>query len=109
MPLMLLPALLLTAAAFQPLPPCRYADLEVSLTKDSGVAGLVFLIKQHLGLEVSKDDAGVKEVHALLNKQFDAGRVTAVEWEEVEGMVKEKIGVQKAASSMAGKSVDNFR
>ena len=68
--------------------------LEVSLTKDSGVAGLVFLIKQHLGVEVSKDDAGVKEVQALLNKQFDEGRGTAVEWEEVEEMVRERIGTQ---------------
>lgn len=68
--------------------------LEVSLTKDSGVAGLVFLIKQHLGVEVSKDDAGVKEVQALLNKQFDEGRGTAVEWEEVEAMVRERIETQ---------------
>ena len=30
--------------------------LEVSLTKDSGVAGLVFLIRQHLGVELPKDD-----------------------------------------------------
>ena len=30
--------------------------LEVSLTKESGLAGLIFLIKQHLGIELSKDD-----------------------------------------------------
>lgn len=73
--------------------------LEVSLTKDSGVAGLVFLIKQHLGLEVSKDDAGVKEVHEGLMRQFDEGRVTAVEWEEVERMVRERLGAASLSPS----------
>jgi len=37
--------------------------LEVSLTKESGLAGLVFLIRQRLGIEVAKDDPGLHAVH----------------------------------------------
>ena len=57
--------------------------LEVSLTRDSGVAGLVFLIRQHTGRDLAKDDPELLRVHAALTAQFDAGRQTAVEWEEV--------------------------
>lgn len=57
--------------------------LEVSLTKDSGLAGLIFLIKQHTGQELPKDHAGLQKLHAALMNEFDAGRQTAVEWEEV--------------------------
>ncbi|MBB6099867.1 2-phosphinomethylmalic acid synthase [Deinobacterium chartae] len=57
--------------------------LEVSLTKDSGVAGLIFLIRQHTGLELAKDDPRVLELQAWLNAEFDGGRQTAVEWEEL--------------------------
>jgi citrate (Re)-synthase len=61
--------------------------LEVSLTRDSGVAGLVFLIRQHTGRELPKDDPDLLRVHAELTRQFDAGRQTAVEWEEIEGLL----------------------
>jgi isopropylmalate/homocitrate/citramalate synthase len=57
--------------------------LEVSLTRDSGVAGLVFLIRQHTGRELAKDDPELRRVHAELTRQFDGGRQTAVEWEEI--------------------------
>ena len=57
--------------------------LELSFTKDSGVAGLIFLIKQHTGRELSKDDEQLRTLHSELLRQFDAGRQTAVEWEEV--------------------------
>ncbi len=57
--------------------------LEVSLTKESGSAGLVFLIRQHLGIQVSKDDPLVQAVYADLMAEFDGGRVTSVEWEEI--------------------------
>lgn len=57
--------------------------LEVSLTKDSGIAGLIFLVKQHTGRELSKDHAGLQALHAELVAEFDAGRQTAVEWEEL--------------------------
>jgi citrate (Re)-synthase len=57
--------------------------LELSFTKDSGVAGLVFLVKQHTGEEPAKDDPRLLRVHEELLRQFDAGRQTAVEWEEI--------------------------
>lgn len=61
--------------------------LEVSLTKDSGLAGLVFLIKQHLGFEPAKDDPGLLEIHAWVMSEFDGGRQTSIEWEELEPVV----------------------
>lgn len=57
--------------------------LEVSLTKDSGLAGLIFLIKQHLGLDLVKDDPRLQSLHARLTADFDAGRQTGIEWEEL--------------------------
>lgn len=61
--------------------------LEVSLTKDSGLAGVIFLVKQHLGLELAKDDPRVRELHDWVNAQFDAGRQTSIEWEELAPVV----------------------
>jgi isopropylmalate/homocitrate/citramalate synthase len=61
--------------------------LEVSLTRDSGLAGLVFLIRQHTGRDLAKDDPELRRVHAALEEQFAAGRQTAVEWEEVEALL----------------------
>jgi isopropylmalate/homocitrate/citramalate synthase len=57
--------------------------LEISLTRDSGLAGLVFLVKQHTGRELTKDDPELLRIHDELVRQFDAGRQTAVEWEEI--------------------------
>jgi isopropylmalate/homocitrate/citramalate synthase len=59
--------------------------LEVSLTKESGLAGLVFVARQHLGREYSKDDPIIQSVHHWMLQQYDSGRQTAIEWEEVEG------------------------
>jgi 2-phosphinomethylmalic acid synthase len=59
--------------------------LEVSLTKESGLAGLVFVARQHLGREFSKDDPIIQSVHYWMLQQYDSGRQTAIEWEEVEG------------------------
>ncbi|WP_027482022.1 pyruvate carboxyltransferase [Deinococcus pimensis] len=58
--------------------------LELSLTKDSGLAGLVFLIRAHTGVELPKTDPDLLRLHADLTAAFDAGRQTAVEWEEIE-------------------------
>jgi 2-phosphinomethylmalic acid synthase len=60
--------------------------LEVSLTKDSGVAGLVFLIRQHLGIDIDKDDPRLHLLHDEIVQQFDEGRLTGMEWEELEPM-----------------------
>jgi isopropylmalate/homocitrate/citramalate synthase len=57
--------------------------LELSFAKDSGIAGLIFLVKQHTGQELAKDDPKLRAVHDELLRQFDAGRQTAVEWEEI--------------------------
>lgn len=57
--------------------------LELSFTKDSGIAGLIFLIKQHTGREPAKNDPDLTKLHNDLLRQFDAGRQTAVEWEEI--------------------------
>jgi isopropylmalate/homocitrate/citramalate synthase len=57
--------------------------LEVSLTKDSGVAGVVFLIRQHLGLDLAKDHRAVQAAQSWLTAEFDGGRQTSVEWEEL--------------------------
>jgi isopropylmalate/homocitrate/citramalate synthase len=62
--------------------------LEISLTRDSGLAGLVFLIKQHTGRELAKDDPLVTRIHDELERQFDAGRQTAVEWEEIRELLE---------------------
>ncbi len=57
--------------------------LEVSITKDSGTAGLVFLIKQHLGIELAKDHPEITALYEWVTAEFDAGRQTAIEWEEI--------------------------
>lgn len=63
--------------------------LEVSLTKDSGLAGVIFLVKQHLGLELTKDDPRARKLHDWVNAQFDAGRQTSIEWEELALLARE--------------------
>lgn len=62
--------------------------LEVSLTKDSGVAGLIFLIRQHLGLELAKDDPALLTINAWITREFEGGRQTSIEWEELEPVVR---------------------
>jgi len=61
--------------------------LEVGLTEDSGIAGLIFLVKQHTGHEPSKDNPDLRRVHDPLNEACDAGRQIAVEWGEVAQLV----------------------
>jgi 2-phosphinomethylmalic acid synthase len=75
--------------------------LEVSLTKDSGIAGLVFLVRQHLGVDLPKDDAGLQAVYQWIVSEFDNGRQTSIEWEEIEGMVREKIAVSHQPSAVS--------
>jgi isopropylmalate/homocitrate/citramalate synthase len=61
--------------------------LEVSLTKESGIAGLVFLIRQRMGLELPKDDPRLLKIYDWLMTEFDNGRQTSVEWEELAPIV----------------------
>ncbi|MBD0330993.1 MAG: pyruvate carboxyltransferase [Thermoleophilia bacterium] len=57
--------------------------LELSFTRDSGLAGLVFLVEQHTGRRLAKDDPELRRLHDELLREFDAGRQTAAEWEEI--------------------------
>ncbi len=61
--------------------------LEVSLTKESGIAGLVFLIRQRMGLDLPKDDPRLLKIYDWLMTEFDNGRQTSVEWEELAPVV----------------------
>ena len=58
--------------------------LEVSLTKDCGIAGLVFVARQHLQANLEKDNPMIERAHRWMLAQFEEGRQTAIEWEEVE-------------------------
>lgn len=71
--------------------------LEVSLTKESGLAGLIFLIRQHWGIELAKDNPGLQALHAWVMEQFEAGRQTAIEWEELEPKVRAYLNTQAPA------------
>jgi 2-phosphinomethylmalic acid synthase len=65
--------------------------LEVSLTKDSGLAGLIFLIKQHTGRELRKDDPELRTLNDTIASQFESGRQTSIEWEEIEPLVSDTL------------------
>ena len=58
--------------------------LEVSLTKESGLAGLIFLIRQHLGIDLPKDHPSVIAAYEWVTEQFVQGRQTSIEWEELQ-------------------------
>lgn len=73
--------------------------LEVSLTKDSGLGGLIFVLRQRLGLELTKDDPRVREVYAWLSAEWDNGRQTSVEWEELEPVVTRAFAPAAAKSA----------
>jgi 2-phosphinomethylmalic acid synthase len=72
--------------------------LEVSLTKDSGLAGLIFVIRQRMGLDVTKDDPRLQAVYTWLTAEFDHGRQTSVEWEDLEPIVAREFAPAGAAS-----------
>ncbi len=58
--------------------------LEVSLTKESGLAGLIFLIRQHFGIDLPKDHPSVIAAYEWVTEQFEQGRQTSIEWEELQ-------------------------
>ncbi len=70
--------------------------LEVSLTKESGLAGIIFLINQHLGIDVGKDDPRLLALNDYVIKEFDAGRQTGIEWEELRPVVETHFREQAA-------------
>jgi isopropylmalate/homocitrate/citramalate synthase len=75
--------------------------LEVSLTKESGIAGLIFVARQHLHREFGKENPTIQAAHEWMLLQFDEGRQTAVEWEEIEDFFKsEQTGKSKPRSQV---------
>ncbi|MBV9281569.1 MAG: pyruvate carboxyltransferase [Chloroflexi bacterium] len=72
--------------------------LEVSLTKDSGLGGLIFLIRQRLGLTLAKDDPALQAVQAWVMAEFEHGRQTSIEWEELAPVVARNVTGRQAAS-----------
>jgi 2-phosphinomethylmalic acid synthase len=64
---------------------------EVSITPESGLAGLIFIVRQHLGVELAKDDPRLRELQAFVDRQFAAGRQTAIEWEELQPHVPREL------------------
>ena len=62
--------------------------LEVSLTKESGLAGIIFLIKQHMGREIEKDDPRLLALNDVVTSEFESGRQTGIEWEELRPVVE---------------------
>src|SRR5262249_31431892 len=67
-------------------------QLEVSLTKESGLAGLIFAVNQHLHRCFEKEDPDLKRAYEWMMHQFDEGRQTAVEWEEIAPFFPKVIG-----------------
>ena len=63
--------------------------LEVSLTKESGLAGLIFLIRQHLDIDLPKDHPSVIAAYEWVTAQFEHGRQTSIEWEELQPLVRD--------------------
>lgn len=76
--------------------------LEVSLTRDSGLAGLIFLIKQHLNLDIDKHDDRLHALHARVTHEFDAGRQTGFEWEELRPLVDHYLASSPSRSADGG-------
>jgi 2-phosphinomethylmalic acid synthase len=73
--------------------------LEVSLTKDSGLAGLIFLIKQHLGIELSKDDPRLQTLNEWVLQEFAGGRQTGMEWEELQPIAMACLATEHAPAA----------
>lgn len=56
-------------------------------TLQSGIAGLVFLIRQRMGLDLAKDDPRLLKIYGWLMTEFDNGRQTSIKWEELAPIV----------------------
>ncbi len=46
------------------------------------------MVRQHTGRDLAKDDPELLRVHAELARQFESGRQSAVEWEEVRELLE---------------------
>jgi hypothetical protein len=52
-----------------------------------GLAGLIFLIRQHLGFNLPKDHPSVSAAYEWVTEQFENGRQTSIEWEELQPLM----------------------
>ncbi|MGL5825188.1 MAG: hypothetical protein ACRCYU_10300 [Nocardioides sp.] len=68
-------------------------NYEVALTKDSGKAGVVFLIQQHFGRAYDKGHPVVGAVHGWVQQQYDDGRVSGISWDELAPIAAEAAAV----------------
>jgi len=57
--------------------------LEVSLTKESGLAGLIFVVNQQVNQQLDKNNPELLQANRWILQQFEEGRQTAIEWEEI--------------------------
>lgn len=73
-------------------------NLDVVLTKDSGQAGLLFLLKQRLGLDLSKNAPLVIGMNKWIEDQFASGRVSPIVWEELEPIAKTALSQSSSIS-----------
>jgi isopropylmalate/homocitrate/citramalate synthase len=73
-------------------------SLEVSLTKDSGLGGLIFLIRQHLGMELPKDNPALQTIFTWMMNEFEGGRQTSIEWEELKPVVEQALSCDTSAA-----------
>lgn len=62
-------------------------ELEVMLTKDSGQAGLLFVLRKHVDPDLAKDDSRMRRVQDWLDREFDGGRTTGIGWAELAPIV----------------------
>jgi len=49
-----------------------------------------------MGIDVQKDDPALAEVYTWMMAEFDGGRQTAIEWEELESRVRAMMGEREA-------------
>jgi 2-phosphinomethylmalic acid synthase len=57
---------------------------------------LIFLIKQHLGIELPKDHPALANLYQWLTTEFDNGRQTSIEWEEIAPFVEQALATEPA-------------
>jgi 2-phosphinomethylmalic acid synthase len=68
-------------------------QLSVSLTRESGLAGLIFLVRQHLGVELGKEDPRLRALQAWVEQEWESGRQTSIEWEELAPLASREISI----------------
>ena len=63
-----------------------------SIVRQATFAGLIFLIRQHLGLDLPKDHPALHKLYEWMLAEFDNGRQTSIEWEEIAPIAQQLLG-----------------